>query len=284
MDEAMRDLKAKNQKRIKTNRRKQEKQPRDWKKLFHRLLRIGIAAGSGFLLVSGALLTVQVLLESGYFEVRQIRVEQQVRVSEGDILEASDIKIGDSIFDLELYMIGRKIEEHPWIARAYVERAFPDQVVIRVEERQARAIIDLDYLYYVDKSGDVFKMLEAGDQLNYPVITGINRQYLLDHPDQTQDCLNLALRLMDELEGRSLFNLDDVSEIHYDQQEGLILHTLVGGVPVRMGTQGFAAKLDRLEAIYDDLEPRLLALKYIDLNVADRVIVKIDTKHAVGRS
>ena len=280
----MRDLKSQKQKKIKTNRRKLEKQPRDWKKLFHRLLRIGIASGSGLLLASGALLTVQVLLESGYFEVRQIRVEQPVRVTEGDILEASDIKIGDSMFDLELYMIGRKIEEHPWIAKAYVERAFPDQVVIRVVERQPRAIIDLDYLYYVDKSGDVFKMLEAGDPLDYPVITGINRQYLLDNPDQTQNCLNLALRLMDELESRALFNLDDVSEIHYDQQEGLIMHTLIGGVPVRMGKQGFDGKLDRLEAIYDDLEPRLLALKYIDLNVADRVIVKVDTKRTIGKS
>jgi len=280
----MRDLKSQKQKKIKTNRRKLEKQPRDWKKLFHRLLRIGIASGSGLLLASGALLTVQVLLESGYFEVRKISVEQPVRVTEGDILEASDIKIGDSMFDLELYMIGRKIEEHPWIAKAYVERAFPDQVVIRVVERQPRAIIDLDYLYYVDKSGDVFKMLEAGDPLDYPVITGINRQYLLDNPDQTQNCLNLALRLMDELESRALFNLDDVSEIHYDQQEGLIMHTLIGGVPVRMGKQGFDGKLNRLEAIYDDLEPRLLALKYIDLNVADRVIVKVDTKRTIGKS
>ena len=280
----MRDLKSQKQKKIKTNRRKLEKQPRDWKKLFHRLLRIGIASGSGLLLASGALLTVQVLLESGYFEVRKISVEQPVRVTEGDILEASDIKIGDSMFDLELYMIGRKIEEHPWIAKAYVERAFPDQVVIRVVERQPRAIIDLDYLYYVDKSGDVFKMLEAGDPLDYPVITGINRQYLLDNPDQTQNCLNLALRLMDELESRALFNLDDVSEIHYDQQEGLIMHTLIGGVPVRMGKQGFDGKLNRLEAIYDDLEPRLLALKYIDLNVADRVIVKVDIKRTIGKS
>jgi cell division protein FtsQ len=107
---------------------------------------------------------------------------------------------------------------------------------------------------------------------------------LLDNPDQTQDCLNLALQLMDELSNRTLFNLDDVSEIHYDQQEGLILHTRIGGVPVRMGTLGFNAKLNRLEKIYNDLEPRLLALKYIDLNVTDRVIVKVDVKHSVGRS
>jgi cell division protein FtsQ len=280
----MRDLKSNKQRQVKTNRRKQEKQGRDWKKLFHRMLRISIASGSGFLLASGALLTVQMLLESGYFGVKQIRVEQQARVSEGDILEASDIKIGDSLFDLELHMIGRKIEEHPWIARADVERSFPDNVVIRVVERQARAIIDLDYLYYVDRAGEVFKMLDASDQLGYPVVTGIDRQYLLDNPDQTQGSLNLALQLMDELEDRALFNLEDVSEIHYDQQEGLILYTYIGGVPIRMGKQGYEMKLNRLEAIYDDLEPRLLALKYIDLNVTDRVIVKVDVKRTVGRS
>jgi cell division protein FtsQ len=51
-----------------------------------------------------------------------------------------------------------------------------------------------------------------------------------------------------------------------------------------MGKQNFYAKLNRLEAIYEDLEPRLLALKYIDLNVTDRVIVKVDVKSKVGRS
>ena len=280
----MNDLKTDKQKKTKTNRRKQKKEPRDWKKLFHCLLRVSIATGSGLLLASGALLTAQMLLESGYFGVQQIRVEHQVRVSEGDILDASDIKLGDSLFDLELYMIGRKIEEHPWIARADVERSFPNQVVIRVAEREVRAIIDLGYLYYVDKTGVVFKMLDADDQLDYPVITGIDRQYLLENPDQTQDSLNLALQLMDELSNRTLFNLDDVSEIHYDQQEGLILHTRIGGVPVRVGSLGFHAKLNRLEKIYNDLEPRLLALKYIDLNVTDRVIVKVDVKHSVGRS
>jgi cell division protein FtsQ len=280
----MHDLKANKQKKLKTNRRKLEKQPRDWKKIFHRLLRIGIASGSGFLLVSGALLTAQMLLESGYFGVRQISVEQQQRVTEGEILEASDIKLGDSLFDLELHMIGRKIEEHPWIARADVERSFPDRVVIRVVERQARAIVDLDYLYYVDRSGEVFKMLEAGDELDYPVITGITRQYLLDHPEQSHGYLIMALQLMEELDNRKTFNLEDVSEIHFEQQEGLILYTRIGGVPIHLGKQGFAAKLRRLERIYNDLEPRLLALKYIDLNVTDRVIVKVDTKRTVGRS
>ena len=280
----MNDLKSNKRKKLKSNRRKQEKQPRDWKKLFHRALRIGIASGSGFLLASGALLTAQMLLESGYFGVQQIRVEQQLRVSEGDILDASDIKIGDSLFDLELHMIGRKIEENPWIAKAEVERSFPDQVVIRVEEREPRAIVDLDYLYYADRDGTVFKMLEAGDNLDFPVITGVDRDRLLENADEAQDSLELALRLIDLLDKRELFNLDDVSEINYDQVDGLTIHTRVGGVPVQMGHENFDRKLNRLEAIYGDLEPRLLALKYINLNVSDRVIVKVDVKRTVGRS
>lgn len=280
----MNDLKVHKRKKTKTNRRKHKKQPRDWRRIFHRSLRVCVAFGSGFLLVSGGLLTAQMLLESGYFDVEKIRVEQQAKVTEGEILEASDIQLGDSLFDLELYLIGRKIEEHPWIAKAEVARSFPNQVVIRVEEREVRAIVDLDYLYYLDGSGTVFKMLESGDVLNYPVITGIGREFLLNQPEKAKESLELALHLMTQLETRALFNLDDISEIHFDHQEGLILHTRIGGVPIRMGNGGFSEKLNRLERIFADLEPRLLALKYIDLNVTDRVIVKIDVKRAAGRS
>ena len=68
--------------------------------------------------------------------------------------------------------------------------------------------------------------------------------------------------------------------MHIDREGGLSLLTVSAGVPVRMGFSDFKAKLDRLERIYPELQPRLTGLKYIDLNVADRVIVKID----LGRS
>jgi cell division protein FtsQ len=279
----MYDLKQQKTKKVKQNRRKQEKQPRDWKKLLHRLLRITIATGTGFLLVCGALLTAQMLLESGYFTVHQLRVDHHSRVSEGDILEASDIKIGDSMFELDLHMIGRKIEEHPWISRAEVERSFPDQVVIRVIEREPRVIVDLGYLYYADAGGEIFKVLDHEDALDFAVVTGIDRQELLEHQDDARAWLNKALALVNELEQRTLFNLKDVSEIHFNEQDGLIVYTYLGGVPVHIGRGNFSTKLDRLERVYEDLEPRLGALAYIDLNVTDRVIVKVDVKRTIRR-
>jgi cell division protein FtsQ len=278
------NLKGHKPPKVKLNRRKQEKQPRDWRKLFHRLLRISMFAGSVTLAVAGALLGIQLLRESDYFTVRNVRVIAQSRVSEQEIAGASDVRIGVSIFDLDLAAIGRKIEENPWIARVEVVRSLPDEVVISVVEHQPRAVIQLDYLYYVNAAGEVFKLLDSGDRLDYPIITGIDRQFLLDRPADGQAWLRQALALVGELEGRRLFNLADVSEIQIDLQDGLVVHTREHGVPILFGQDDFTGKLDRLEKIFDDLEPRLTALHYIDLNVADRVIVKVDPKYAAGRN
>jgi cell division protein FtsQ len=278
------NLKGHKPPKVKLNKRKQEKQPRDWRKLFLRLLRMSLFAGSATLVVAAALLGLQLLRESDYFTVRNVRVIAQSRVSAQEIAGSSDVRIGSSIFDLDLSLIGRKIEENPWIARAEVIRSLPDEVVITVVEHQPRAVIQLDYLYYVNAAGEVFKLLDSSDRLDYPIITGIDRQFLLDRPTAGQAWLRQALALVGELEGRQRFNLADVSEIQIDLQDGLVVHTRQHGVPVLFGQDDFANKLDRLEKIYGDLEPRLTALQYIDLNVADRVIVKVDPKYAAGRN
>lgn len=276
----MRDLKSQKPVRSKGNRRRPQKEARDWKRFFHRALRITVCAGSVALTVSGGILAGRLLFASDFFRVDRVRVADQERVSEAEILALSDIRPGMSIFDLDLDLIGRKIEENPWVATATVERVFPREVSIRVSERSPRAVVSLGYLYYADASGEVFKLLAPEDSLDYPVVSGLDRRFLLDKPEEARRLLKEAMALLAELEARKAFNLDDVSELHIDMAEGLTLHTYTGGVPIRMGYGNYRNKLDRLERIYGDLEPRLLALKHIDLNVADRVIVRLDAKGA----
>ncbi len=170
------------------------------------------------------------------------------------------------------------------MAKAEVGRVFPREIVIRITEREARAIINLGYLYYVDGNGEIFKVLSAEDRLDYPVITGIDRSFLLDKPEQGKELLENAMKIIDQLAERTIFSLDKVSEIHVDRKSSIALMTYRAGVPVQLGFRGHAAKLDRLERIYHELEPKLPVLKGIDLNVADRVIVKIDQKFTAGKS
>lgn len=279
----MRDLKSQKPARPKGNRRKRKKEPRDWKTFFHRVLRVSVFAGSVALAVSGAVLMTRLVSDSGFFRIERIRVADLQRVSREEVLSLSDIQPGMSIFDLDLEMIGRKIEENPWVATASVQRVFPREVSIRVTERVPQAVVSLGYLYYADGSGEIFKLLGPEDRLDYPLVTGLDRSYLLENPDAARRRLKEAMTLLGNLAERKRFNLDDVSELHIDREEGLIIYTYTGGVPIRMGSGNFTSKLDRLERIYRELEPRLSTLKHIDLNVTDRVIVKLDAGGANER-
>ncbi|PLX98662.1 MAG: cell division protein FtsQ [Desulfuromonas sp.] len=279
----MRDLKGHKKRRIKGNRRIGSKKKRDWKGIFHRSLRLLLFSCSTVLILSGATLAAQILFESGYFGVEQVKILNLKRLEADEIIAESNISSGDNIFRLDLEAIGRKIEENPWVAKAEVGRVFPREIVIRITEREARAIINLGYLYYVDGNAEIFKVLAADDRLDYPVITGIERSYLLDFPENGKKLLQEAMAIIDRLAERTTFTLDQVSEVHVDRENGVILTTYRSGVPVQLGFRQYDRKLDRLERIYPELEPKLPMLKGIDLNVSDRVIVKIDQKFTSGK-
>lgn len=279
----MLDLKGQKRGRLKGNRLKKGKTPRDWKMIFHRGLRIVLVCGSVALGSFGTVIAARVLFESDYFGVDKVSITNLRRLSSDEIMAESDIKGGDNIFRLDLELIGRKIEENPWVARAEVERIFPREVAIRITEREERAIIDLGYLYYVDKNGEIFKGLTAGDRLDYPVITGMNRKYFLDQPKQARAMLQQAVALIEQLAERSSFSIDEVSEINVDTKTGFTLTTCRGGIPIRLGKEGFEPKLARLEKIYGEVQQRIGLIHGIDLDVNDRVIVRMDRNVAMSQ-
>ena len=281
----MRDLKNQQQKKpkLRRNRRKQEKKPLDLRKLLHRTLRIGVAVSSALLLVTGSFFLVQLLMASDLFRVEQVKVQGHTRISEEDVIALSDIQLGVNTFHLDLDLIGRKIEENPWIKQAHVQRIFPRQVAIALKERTPVAIINLGYLYYLDDQGEIFKVLDAGDRLNFPVITGFDYEKAQGHDADYAQQLGQIVALLADLRNRRLMNLDQVSEIHRDEAGSLSMFTFRGAVEVKLGTANFARKLDRLERIYGQLQPKLQILDYIDLNVDGKVIVRIERPKASAK-
>jgi len=274
----MRDLKRQQNKtaRVRQNRRKQQKKPLRLRKLLHRLLRVGVLSFSVVLLLVGGFFAVQLLMTSDLFRIDRISVDGGHHLSQEQIIALSDIRTGMNTFKLDLDLIGREIAENSWVREARVQRIFPRQVEINVEEREAVAIINLGYLYFLDRHGDVFKVLEADDNLDFPVITGFDYQKVQEHEPQTAIELKRIVGLLADLQQREHFGLAQLAEIHRDAGGSLSLFTLNAGVRIKLGREGFKGKLDRLERIYAQLKPRLPILDYIDLNVDEKVIVRIE--------
>ena len=236
------------------------------------------------MLLIGGFFVTQLLLASDLFRVEQIVVQGNSRLTEQQIAALSDIQIGINTFSLDLGLIGRKIEENPWVQQADVRRIFPRQVVIDLKERRPVAIINLGYLYYLDDRGEIFKVLCASDNLDYPIITGFNYDKAQGHDTEYAQKLRQIVGLLTDLSERNLFSLDQVSEIHHEDSGGLSLFTLEGGVKVKLGYTDYSDKLDRLERIYTQLQPKLQMLDYIDLNVDDKVIVRIERLKEMAKS
>ena len=274
----MRDLK-KNQnttKRLRVNRRKKKSKPLSWRKILHRSLRIGVTLFSATLLLVGGFFVTQLLLASDLFRVEQVVVEGNNLLKGEQVVALSDIEIGINTFTLDLGLIGRKIEENPWVDTTRVSRIFPRQVVIHIEEREPVAIVNLGYLYYLGKQGEIFKVLDATDNLDYPVVTGFEYAKVQAHNGEYGQQLKRVVALLSSLSRRDLFGLNQISEVHFEEGGDLSLFTLDGGVKIKLGTTDYDRKLSRLERIYAQLRPKLKMLEYIDLNVEEKVIVRIE--------
>jgi cell division protein FtsQ len=273
----MHDMKRQNAAiKVRSNRRKKQKKPLNLRYLLRRCLRLGVGVFSVVLVVAGGFFLVQLLLASDQFRIDSIRVEGNQRLNKQTLVALSDVKPGMSTFSLDLDLIGRKIAENPWVKEARIQRIFPRQVSIHVIERVPVAIVNLGYLYYLDENGVVFKLLDGGDRLDYPVITGFDAAQL--ESGRRKDRLQLlkVVALVEELGSRSQFGLHMVSEIHKEAGGGLSVYTLEDGVRIRLGIDNYKEKLDRLERIYALLQPKMKMLDYIDLNVDEKVIVRIE--------
>jgi len=282
----MRDLKRQQNKKtakVRQNRRKQKQQPLRLRKLLHRLLRISVLSFSVILLVVGVVLMVQLLLASDIFRIERITARGGHHLSREQIIALSDIRPGLNTFELDLGLIGRKIAENAWVREARVQRIFPRQIEINIEEREAVAIINLGYLYYLDRHGEVFKVLEAEDNLDYPVITGFDYRKVEEQDPRTGKELKRIVALLEDLQQREKFGLNQLSEISRGPGGGLSLFTLDAGVKIKLGRGNYKNKLDRLERIYAQLQPRLPMLDYIDLNVDEKVIVRIERTAKAAR-
>ena len=273
----MRDLSHRNQKLKNRNRPKKHKKTRkpiNYRSIIKKSARIV----GGFMLLSIIAAVCfeahELLARTTFFKLERIEVANLRKLKREDVVALTGAKPGDPMLSLDLRHIAEQVKKNPWIEKVQVRRNFPHTLSVEIAEWVPAAVLNMGYIYYVDKKGEVFKPLTEGDNPDYPVITGIGEEDLAKDPAGCKLMLKTALELTDLLRTGAIFKLEDISEIHIDKGYGYTLFTAQGGVPVKLGNSGFVEKLARLSRIYKDLSAQLPALEYIDLNYIDKIVVK----------
>lgn len=260
--------------KVAPNKVKIQRKPLDLKK-YLRPLKTVVIGLIVFTLAGGILYgCYHVVSTATLFSLKSIEVSNAKHLTRDEILGLAGVEPGKDLLRMNLKRMGEHLLQNPWVETVRINRYFPDAVSITITEREPVAIINMGFIYYLDGKGNVFKVLNQGDKLDFPVVTGFSEEELGSDPKGTKEALEATCDLLKILREKGAFILADVSEIHYDKGYGFTLFTAAGALPVKVGSGDFSAKVERFARIYQNLMVQLPSIHYIDLDYNDKIIVK----------
>ncbi len=259
------------------------------------------AAGLAFVLPVISARSYEYVMESGYFHVRHVVVDQtSTRVklypgaeaptpclSKNEILEIAGIGAGTHLLEADIDAMSSKLEAHPWIRWAKVERELPDTLHVHVIEHVPTAFLAplvefsgdvtaaVPGLALVDELGEVFAPADFDTVLRLPVISGIalSRLEATSETASIQKDLAAALNVLRIWNTQKLSRRYPVGELRIlpGGAYALVLEGRGVGAPteVMLGRGPFREKLLRLEFVLEHLRDAGKLPEYVLLDLSD---------------
>lgn len=120
------------------------------------------------------ILFIYICISSSIFELKQIDVDGNSKITKSDIIKIGDIETGKNIFKYNLNDVEKKLLVNPYIKYVKVSRKFPDKLVITIKENSEYAIIKEGASYiYIGENGLVLSEQKDIKNKNMPLVSGI---------------------------------------------------------------------------------------------------------------
>jgi cell division protein FtsQ len=242
------------------------------KKLFY----IFVLVGFTVLFLSVVLPRYRRWMEGGgSFRILKIEVDGNDLVSEKEILKLSKIRKNHRIWDVDVEAAEKRIASNPFVGRVSVFRRHPDAVQILIEEKKPVALLKSDGKFYtLDRQLTLLPAI-PGKCYTLPILScSIGGKPEYGKKIQSKPVQEGMTFLLSMLADRPEL-YPQISEINPDARDGLVLYTTKGGVPVKIGSDGYDWKIRYIEAVLAEMEtnPSLIKAAYIDLRFEGQVFV-----------
>ncbi|MFO0662227.1 MAG: FtsQ-type POTRA domain-containing protein [Polyangiaceae bacterium] len=192
--------------------------------------------------------------KSPRFSIKNIQIEGAVRRSTEDIARLAGVAQGNNIFALDLEQAQVAITRDPWIRQASISRKLPGTIKITVTEREATSLVSVGGdLYLASHGGDLFKRVEPGDPIDFPVVTGIAA-------DGDRNGATILVRraqdIVTEYERMPIAKKMPLQEVHLTEEGGASI--LVGRetVMLALGHGPYRIKLERAARVLGEVDKR----------------------------
>ena len=209
------------------------------------LVAVGVCLGVGMV----GFFVYQGMLRSDFFQITAISINGCRRVAKSRVLELSGVDIRANLLTLAADDARERIEAHDWVAAAVIERHWPNRLEITIIERKPVALLNLaSGLHFVDRKGIIFAAALPPEDIDFPVISGVAENA---GPDSEGHRMMLAaLSFIGYASGGNpILPRQNISELHVDADDGLILLLADRPFPIYLGKDRLKTKYYRLAKV-----------------------------------
>lgn len=195
--------------------------------------------------------------------------------------QAGVVRYQTSMFEVDVDHVAAELKKLSWVDTATVTREWPSTVKVVIQEQIPVALVHTPEeeaeFYYINKKGAFYRAVGEGDDLDYPVITGLGG---LDSK-QFKSGLDDALLFLKKVSANNPnLPVHAVSEIHVDMQGELTVYLVDTTFPIYLGTRSIEESYTFLVRVLEDIYRKrshgtsLANIGYIQLDyMKDQVLV-----------
>ena len=171
---------------------------------------------------------VLLFLRSSFFEVREIIITGEERLSEEEIRNLMDFDKTVNIFFIPASLISERIESNPWVKEVQTKKHFPNKVEMIIIERIPVAQVTFkDKIYLLDDLGFVLSLIELEDE-KLPTISDlkINEVKIGKQIEKKEltGALEILKNLSEEIRNKvRIISASDIGELTFYYEEVEIL-------------------------------------------------------------
>lgn len=237
----------------------------------HPLVRWSVPALLALLIVGIPVATVAWFVNSPRFALRhhEVSYEGAQRVDDVWVENALRPFYGENLWLLSLDQVEASLRRHPWIADVGLRKQPPNDLVLKVVERQERALLSSEgRLFFVDAQGRRIVPLEGrwrrpGTDL--PILSGGNGDPI---------SVAAAVEMLDEIESVAPPWSAGLSEIEILGDRDYRVHTVDLPFPLLVRKSTLEQRARRLQQLLPRILERYDAVAAVDLRFSRRIIIE----------
>lgn len=180
---------------------------------------------------------------------------------------------GQNILLVALENYTARFDQHPRIETIEMRKILPDRVVCTVKEREPIALVYANRFLEVDRGGMIMTADGLTDQLDLPIVTGLDPEAIEEGKPCVDPHLAGALRVLEVCKEYGGRFAENISELRVSK-DGISVVLLKEDMVLLLGESEFESRLRKFFLMKQTIVARNQSAKLIDLRFDDQIVLR----------